>query len=248
MQTVALITNDPQCSSTELARIVAAHGLRFMPIVCTKVEPFAVDAKMNNALQALARYDWIVFTSKRAVAVFFDRLAEQHIMFPDTLKIAAVGPVTAASLQERNVKVDIVPQEFSAIHLARSFKDDIAGKRVLFPRSARAVDTAAEELKRNGARVDVIEIYTIVFKPLSSEEYRVFKNGEIAYILFLSSSALHALVSTLGDDAFALLSPTTAICIGPQTASTAKEIPFQRVVTAQNATFGGVVDALVQEL
>ena len=61
-------------------------------------------APLEGALAALERFDWIAFTSARAV----DALAERMPAPRGRPRVAAVGEATAAALRERGWPVDHV--------------------------------------------------------------------------------------------------------------------------------------------
>jgi uroporphyrinogen-III synthase len=77
-------------------------------------------------------------------------------------RVAAIGPATKASLEQRGMKVDIVPKEYVAESAVRSLKNKVKGKRVLLVRAKVARDVIPRELRKAGARVDVVEAYETV--------------------------------------------------------------------------------------
>ncbi len=118
-------------------------------------EPADGGAALRAAAATLTSggYDWVVFTSGRAVERFLPLLRDARAF--GSAGIAAIGPGTAASLAGRNLVADLVPPEYVAESLVEAFP---AGRgRVLLPRAARRPRraprrVAGQGLERGGGR------------------------------------------------------------------------------------------------
>ena len=80
-----------------------------MEIPTIKIVPTDRKADLADALLELNSYDWIVFTSPNGVTMFFETFFKAFEDMRDiggVLRIAAVGPATAAKLRELHLKVD----------------------------------------------------------------------------------------------------------------------------------------------
>jgi uroporphyrinogen-III synthase len=180
----------------------------------------AEKAPLEAALARVQTFGWIVFASRHAVA------AVTHIRSavpPPDVKIAAVGQATAQVLRQRGWPVDLCPSESNAAALVEAFAatHDIAGKRVLFPASSRALPTIAAGLTQLGAMVEQVEAYrTEVSSALDLEDCRSWiARGFIGAVTFASPSAVEELEHALGKNDFdRLLNAATAVAIGPTTA------------------------------
>ncbi len=78
------------------------------------------------------------------------------------LRIAAIGPATKKAIEQRGVKVDVMPKEYVAESVVRSLKGKVKGKRVLLVRAKVARDVIPRELRKAGAHVEVVEAYETV--------------------------------------------------------------------------------------
>ena len=83
------------------------------------------------------------------------------------LKIAAIGPATRKALEERGLKVDVVPKQYVAESVVASLRRKVKGKRVLLARARVARDVIPRELRKLAAQVDVVEAYETIV-PMSS--------------------------------------------------------------------------------
>ena len=77
-----------------------------------------------DALLGLNAYDWLVFTSVNGVTAFFDIFFRRFQDMRDIggVRIAAVGPATAAKLRELHLQVDLTPDEFTGKKIAAAFE------------------------------------------------------------------------------------------------------------------------------
>src|SRR5207302_9610726 len=80
-----------------LVDALTALGAQAVRCPVIAIEPIAVDPAV---LQGLGRYDWVVLTSANGVDRLRELLQEGHHGFPAHIKVAAIGPETAARAQE----------------------------------------------------------------------------------------------------------------------------------------------------
>ena len=88
------------------------------------------------------------------------------------LKIAAIGPATRQAIEQHGVKVNVVPKEYVAESVVASLRRKVKGKRVLLARAKVARDVIPRELRKLGARVDVVEAYETVIPQASRQRLR----------------------------------------------------------------------------
>ena len=64
------------------------------------------------------------------------------------MRIAAIGPATKKAIEQRGIKVDVVPKEYVAESVVRSLRQRVKGKRVLLIRAKVARDVIPRELRK----------------------------------------------------------------------------------------------------
>ena len=208
--------------------------------------PESMDA-FDEALSSLATFDWILFTSRNGVEVFFRRLFAlgREISDLGTARLGAIGPVTAAALRERGLAVSTVPARYRAEGLIEALAGDVSGKRVLLPRAAGARMTLPEALAAHGAEVVDVPTYQAVRTvKLPPETVSALRAEEVDAVTFTSSSTVLRF-RTLLHEAGLSLGRARIACIGPITAETARDIGWRVDVEAREYTTEGLVDALV---
>jgi uroporphyrinogen-III synthase len=158
---------------------------------------------LDSALKNLADYDWLILTSVNGVEAMWARMAKlklsgKHLRRP---RIAAIGPATKNAIEQRGVKVDVVPKQYVAESVVRSLRRRVKGKHVLLVRAKVARDVIPRELRKAGAHVDVVEAYETVVPQSSRTRLRAaLKNQKQRphVITFTSSSTVRNFVALLG--------------------------------------------------
>ena len=223
-----------ECLEYPTIRVVAPHNA----------------APLDAALDNLSSYDWIVFTSVNGVKFFFERLFDRarDVRSLNNLKIAAIGPATAAELFSHGFKSDIVPDDYRAEAVVESFrKVDLKGKKILLPRAAEARPVLPEELRKMGARVDIVTAYfTEKVKDNAEPLIGQLAAKTIDLITFTSSSTVKNFKALLPAENFKdLIAGATIASIGPITTATAAELGFEVQITAASYTIPGLCAAIL---
>ena len=166
-------------------------------------------------------HDWIVFTSLHGVEGFIRQLERQGLdaRFFGAARIAAVGPKTAACLEEAGIRADLIPGEYRARALVEAIGAEAeSGQRVLFPCGTLAVEEVSRGLTRVGLEVQTLHVYDTLLQPPNDAALEAFRAGVDAVLLY-SPSAAKSLASSGVD-----LSGVQIFCVGPTTADAGRSL------------------------
>jgi uroporphyrinogen III methyltransferase/synthase len=230
---------------TEHLRRLGAEVILFPTIEI--VPPLRWDS-LDQALDQLKFFDWIIFTSVNGVQLFWKRLGERGMKrhLPPSLKVCAIGPATAKGLVEKGVSVDYVPHEYIAEAILEAFKKTaLQGKRILL---ARAKDVLPKGLRTLGAEVSVVEVYRTV-KPRggSKKLMKLLEEEQIDGVAFTSSSTVNHFVDLLKrENLKSHLRGIAIACIGPVTARTAKAWGMNVAIQPKEYTIPGLTQAIAE--
>lgn len=186
---------------------------------------------LADAIASFSTYDWIVLTSVNGVAAVREGL--EGLAGP---RVAAVGPVTAAAIRERGIEPAFVASRASE-DIAAGL-GELAGKRVLMPQADIAEPALAEELRGQGAEVDVVVAYrTVLVEP---PMWGILPLRIADAVILASGSACRSLAAAGGAGEGAML-----VCIGPKTAKVAREVGLKVGLVADETTSDGIIRTLV---
>ena len=229
-----------------LTRELKRLGLAVLLWPAVQVTPGG-SAALVAALERLGEFDWIVFTSRHAVAALTERIDAP----PPGVRLAAVGAATAAVLRERGWPADLIATEPGAAGLLSAFAAAAIapGTRILYPASSRALPTLAAGLTQLGAVVSTVEAYrTETAAPLDLASCRDWiARRAVGAVTFTSPSAVVELERALEEDFARLLATAPAVAIGPTTARALSE-RGQTPVLAESATLRGVANSVLRAL
>lgn len=237
----------------ELSARLRDLGARVVELPTIAVEP--LDAgPLRAALERIADFTWLAFTSPNGVDRFFACLADggRDARCLAGLRVAAIGPGTAQRLAERGLRADLLPPRAVAESLTEAMLAAGVGPadRVLLPRAKDARDVLPQALRDAGARVDEIAVYrTVLPEMVDSDALAMVVSGEADLVTLTSSStARHFAVLVEahgGPEALDAVRRTVDLAaIGPITAATAGELGLRVAVEATEHTIDGLVEAI----
>jgi uroporphyrinogen III methyltransferase / synthase len=234
-------------TSTALSDKLAELGADVIEMPATKIARLDL-SQLREEIRNLDDYGWLIFTSRNAVSIFWELLlgGGSDARALSGLKIAAVGPATAAALLERGIAVDVIPQRFVAEGLLEKLaeRDDVSGARVLYVTAEGAREVLPDGLGALGADVNVIEAYRSIQDGAGANRLRrALESGTVSAVTFTSASSVKSYVDIVGEE-LSLKSP--AASIGPQTTEALNAAGIEVLCEAEESTIDGLVAALVR--
>lgn len=236
--------------ASQLSRQLLELGAEVLEIPTIKIAPPDNKQDLMDALLGLGEYDWLVFTSPNGVDAFFDYFFKAFEDLRDIggVRIAAVGPATAAKLRAVHLKVDLMPDEYVTRKIIAAFREyeSVENLRILLLRAQVANADLPKALEEAGAIVDDIAIYKTV--PETED-----RNGTAArlaeagadWITFTSSSTVQNFHARFNLPALLKQFPKTKLAsIGPETSKALIELGLKPTVQAKEHTIDGLVLAL----
>ena len=208
-------------------------------------------SEVDEVLEHIAEFDWVIFTSQNGVKFARQRLLEtgSDARAFAGVHIAAVGNVTADAVREfLCLKVDLCPKEFVAEALAAELarRNEIRGRRFLLLRADIARPILREKLVEDGAvEVRDVSIYeTRPAKTLPPAFVNALAANELNWITFTSSSTARNLVDLLGPDYKTKLQGVRIASIGPITTRTLQDLGLEPTIQAETYNVEGLVQAI----
>jgi len=225
------------------------NSLGAVPIAFSVIEisPIPDTTALDRALSRLHCYDWLVFSSVNGVAAVWARLDVLGISnLPKNLRVAAVGPKTAAALGAHQVTPDFVPDEYVGEAILPGL-GALPGCLVLMPSADIAGDALANAISNGDGVAHVISAYQTIPASPNAEGFAALQKG-VDLVTFTSPSTVRnfvAITQQSGFDPHALPGAPRFACIGPITAAAAEELTLPVDIMAKDYTVVGLIQAIL---
>lgn len=211
----------PADRSKAACKIVEELGGQYVLAPTLDLKPVNSES-LKNLIANKDLLDWIVFTSPTTITSL-------NLFYPDFLKnldckVAVIGNKTGKIAGEQGVKVDLIPEDFTAEGLLEEFeKRNITNQTIGIPRTASARPVLSEGLEKLNNKVIVAEAYKSLF-PMDEDKINdliaKIENNEIDAITFTSPLTVTNFfkISKNKEKLADLLSNNLlTVCIGPIT-------------------------------
>ena len=240
-----VVVTRARAQASGMARTLESLGAEVVELPAIRVESRTDSDEVARAVAEIHEYSLICLASPNAVRLLCEAMVAQgrDARALAGATVAAVGPGTEAALGELGVVADVVPERFVAEGLVDALAGvDVAGKRVLIARAAKAREVLPDALRERGAELDVVALYETVREDPDPGAIEAAMGAD--YVTFTSSSTVTNLMGVL-DGRFP--EGARVVSIGPVTSETAREAGLEVHVEAEQHDPDGVVEALVED-
>lgn len=236
--------------SENFSRSLKDKGATVVAFPTIAILPPSSWGECDAAMEKLAQYDGLVFTSSNAVRSFFRRLdhhpRESVLRQLKTMVFYVIGSRTGEALAREKMTPIRLPGvsdsgEFAQALLAQPLK----GKRLLFPKGSLTETGFAERLRAGGIGIDEATVYqTCAPSEIETGPVKeMFKNREINVVTFFSPSSIGNLLEIISADLFATV---PIAVIGSSTAAVARDAGLNVQIIPDEPTSQKLVDAIVR--
>jgi uroporphyrinogen III methyltransferase/synthase len=245
-----------QNQAAEFVTELEQYGAKVLLCPTIEIRELESYERLDEAIEHLYGYDWLIFTSVNGVEHFFKRLeaGDRNASDLDELKVCAIGEATAERLRDLHVHVDVIPEEFKAEGVFAALERFVGGKaalrnlNVLIPRASAARDYLPKALEQAGARVDVVPVYrTSLPQNLDRGRVAAMLSGSGDCIAFTSSSTVRNLARLFDtQDLSETLAGVVIACIGDITATTAVDYGLEVKIQPPQFTIPALARAIAE--
>ena len=234
------------------ARDLERAGAEVYYLPAIRIAPPADFEAVDRAIDRLASFHWLIFTSANGVRGFLDRLLARgrDARALHGLKICTVGTATAQVLHERGLHADLIPAEFHGEGIAAALvkQAGVRGRRILLPRAEQAREILPQSLRRAGAEVAAVPVYRNEvprIDPHDLEEILVSRRAHL--IVFTSPSNFRNLLAAAEEHGLReRLQGIRIACIGPVTAKAVRSAGLAVDLQPEVSTLEALAAAILQ--
>jgi uroporphyrinogen-III synthase len=230
-------------TARQLENKLEKSGLRVFCWPEISVGAAADCSSLDESIENLFGYDWLILKNEHAVEFFLRRLIEtrSHIACLDEIQALAIGEATVAKLVAAQVHVDISLDRHANNSLVASLEsylgveDSLAGLNLLFPSANITHESFEGELEERGARVDCVVAYRTTSDTRRLAELNaLLAGGGIDAIIFPDVNAIEEFARVFDtDDLPRILRGVSVICGDAAARATAAEFGLKAPRTSE---------------
>lgn len=234
----------------EFVQLLQERGAHVLEVPCIRIVPPTERKPLIEAIAGLGCYDWLIFTSANGVAAFFEHF---FVAFDDlrdlgAVRLAAVGPATAARLKELHLKIDLMPKQYIASKIARALckEQSLENIRVLLLRAEAANADLPRLLEDMGAIVDDVACYGTAWETEDAAGHgALLAESGADWITFTSGSTVESFNARFDLRALMRRFPKLRLAtIGPETSKALEALSLHPSLEAKTHTIAGLTSAL----
>ena len=235
-----LITR-PINHAERLAAMLRTLGVEPVVVPSVSIESPATYALLDDAVRSLDRYQWVLFTSRTGVSVFFERVDFVGQQVPGHLRWAAIGRGTADALHAHGIEHVWIPTRYLSEALGNELPAQ-RGESVLRIRAQAASPLPAKRLRSRGIEVDERVAYRTVEAPRDSVPLlRAAFAGGIDGVIFTSASTARGFARLIQHAGFQdEVASLTIVAIGPVTAGAIRALGWPVHLMADEHSLDGI--------
>lgn len=237
-----VIVTRPKERAGTLSERLRSLGADVTEFPCIETHPLLPCPEMEEAVDHISEYEWLVFTSPAGVSALMEMLERTHrdVRALGPIKLAAIGPGTNRELQKHGLRADLIPDIYDGEHLGQALCQEKPAGKVLILRAQWGTPALTEVLDRGTISYSDIRCYETRYTASNNDDVRRLL-AQKPIVTFTSASTVRGFVLALGEDLD--YSGVTAACIGQQTEAEAHKYHLH-TITAEKAT----IDALIERI
>ena len=244
-QTTALVVGT-RSFTRKVAAALREDGIAVREFPCVEVIPQTENIPRE---QELKDYDWIVFTSSNGVRIFLEEIDRRRmdIRALAQLKIACIGPGTAATLEEARLYADLIPETYTTEALADALAQKVRkNEKVLILRAAEGNPLLTNKLENEKILYKDCAIYRTQYSRPEPEYCGSDSQGALSFdrqaanyacdiVVFGSAGGVRAYLENNELDV-----TVRPLCIGALTAAELERLTGKKAAAADMCSVEGI--------
>lgn len=247
LEGIRVLVTRPRERSEELCFLLEDEGAEVVHVPLLELLPPEDPRPLISAAESIQRYKWVVFASASAVDALMDALREAGTTEGlSRVRIAAVGPRTARTVEGYGLKVAAEPPEGTGAALYEAMRSALeAEDEVLLPAAEEGRRELEDALREHGARVTRVTAYRSQPAPLSSEAQALLESSPPHVALFASPRTAESFLEAAGRER---LGSARLVAIGPTTAAALSQLGLPVAAVAERPTPEALVEATIRAI
>ncbi|RKH19982.1 uroporphyrinogen-III synthase [Corallococcus praedator] len=245
LEGIRVLVTRPRERAEELCFLLEDEGADVFSLPLLELRPPEDPRPLASAAEHVQRYHWVVFASPSAVESFLEALRLAGTLDRlSRVKLAAVGPRTARTVEAFGLTVAAEPTEGTGVALFTALRDLLGpDDDVLLPSAEEGRRELEDGLRDLGVRVTRVTAYRSTPAPLPPEALAHLSEAPPQVVLFASPRTAEAFLEGAGREP---LASAKVVAIGPTTATALGQLGIDVATVAERPTPEALVDATVR--
>lgn len=241
---LSVLVTRPVNQAESLIQRLEQRGAKALHQPSIRIEP-VFSEQQNRLINSISDVDWIIFISKNAVEFGLTLInnAQQSIQ---SSSLAAIGKATAAALKQHGYTDVISPEQgfdSEALLSSQAFSAaQIKNKKLLIVRGGQGREHLKEVLESRLATVNYLDVYSRETADLIINTTDI---TSLDVVTVSSQQGLENLVQMFDTDTRHQLFNNALISPSKRCSQKARELGFNRVETAENATDDAMLNCII---
>jgi len=244
LHNLCILVTRPKPQGDLLCEKIAALGGQPVHLPTIQINPI----QLHKQIVQMDQWDWLIFISPHTVLQGLPLIREYWPIFPDKIKLAAIGEGTANALRAAGfAEVVYSADEWSSEGLLKlACFQAISGKKIALVRGEGGREILTDVLTMRGANVISLIVYQRTLPDYKNiEQYlNLFRLQKIDIIVCASGESLHNLMKLIGSANQSLLLGVAIVVVSSRLVELAKEAGFKKVFLAANASHNAIIATL----
>jgi len=237
--------------SRESAAALTNLGANVIIVPTLEIVPPSDWGKFDSVVTHPDRIDFIIFTSVHAVQMFSKRIREIGALINyNQTKVVAVGNKTSAYCHKNNIKVNFVPEKFSAEGVIEALsKYNLKNKVIFIPRSAIGREELPMGLKNLGAIIKSVPVYNVAIPTGENlkPNLQLLESSKVDLFIFTSPSTFENFLQIANiKNPFQYFSKYNVAAIGPTTKEAIEAKKVKVKILPDEYTINGLTKKIVE--
>lgn len=208
---------------------------------------------LDEAIESLFGYDWLIFRNVNAVTFFLTRLQNlgHEIGELDSLRVCALGQDALQQLEESHVHVDVFAEHsstqavFEAIETYAGGRAAVSGLNCLVPTAGPSGKSLQAVLEDAGARADLVTAYRTCSTNDLSRINALLAGGAFDCVAFTNAAEVFELAQLFDANELGYLLKEVAVaCVDHETARYAAKLGLAVNITPTAVEAPGMAQAI----
>lgn len=228
----------PAREKDPLAELISTRGGRIHPLPVQKITALADDdGAITAKIERIESYQKAVFVSRNASLLAMRWLDQGSLSLRSKGQCFAVGPTSAAPLENRGIEVEFPVEQWNSEGLlALPAVNQVRGENIIIFRGQGGLPTLREELVARGASVEYCELYRrqpdSTFK---NEIIELLTEAQPCVLVAHSGGVIDALIALGGIQYQQMILTSPVVVPGLRLQEYARKLGFLEVMVAASA-------------